>query len=73
MSTQGPVDREALYHEVADKVDLTPDEVQEAVRYQFQYVAEVMKEGNFESVRLPYFGIFKVKDGRLEHLNTNQD
>lgn len=69
MSTQGPVDRETLYHEVADKVDLTPEEVREAVRYQFKYVAEVMKEGNFEAVRLPYFGIFKVKKGRLKNLN----
>jgi nucleoid DNA-binding protein len=69
MSTQGPVDREALCHEVADKVDLTPEEVREAVRYQFKYVAEVMKEGNFEAVRLPYFGIFKVKEGRLKNLN----
>lgn len=70
MSTQGPVDRQALYEEVSEKVDLTPEEVEEAVRYQFKYIAEVMEEGNFEAVRLPYFGIFKVKEERLKHLNS---
>lgn len=72
MSTQGPIDRQALYEEVSGRTDLTPDEVREAVRYQFKYVSLVMKEGNFEAVRLPYFGIFKVKDARLEHLNMER-
>lgn len=70
MSTQGPVNRNALYEKVAEKEDLKPDEVREAVRYQFLYVTKIMKERNFEAIRLPYFGIFEVKDGRLKHLSS---
>ena len=28
-----------------------------------------MKEGKFESIRLPYFGKFSVKPNRLKYIN----
>jgi nucleoid DNA-binding protein len=71
MSTQGKVNKNALYEEVADKLDMTPQEVREAVRYQFKYLRDIMAEGDFEPVRLRYFGLFHVKEERLKHLNKS--
>jgi hypothetical protein len=31
----------------------------------------VMEEGNFETIRLPYFGKFHVRPGRVKHINAN--
>lgn len=68
MSTQGKADKNAIAETVSDKMDVSTDKVLEAVQFQFLYVAQVMKAGDFRSVRLPYFGIFNVKEGRVEAL-----
>ena len=36
-----------------------------------QKIEKIMKEGKFESVRLPYFGKFSVNPKRLKHMNKN--
>jgi hypothetical protein len=68
MSTQGKVDREQLYRKVADKLDVPAEKVKEAAQFQSKFTARVMKEGDFNSIRWPYFGLFHVKEGRVEHL-----
>lgn len=70
MAKNGEVNRDTLYKRIADKLDLPQEDVEKAIKYQFEYTTEVMKEGEFESIRLPYFGIFHVKKGRLKHLNN---
>lgn len=53
---------------LATKHNLPLSEIEAIVEYQFSYVASVMKEGKFESVRLPKFGKFSVKPGRIKYI-----
>ena len=41
---------------MATKYNLPLSKVEEIIDYQFKFVAKVMRKGDFESVRLPYFG-----------------
>ena len=58
---------------LATKHNLPLSEIEAIVEYQFSYVASVMKEGKFESVRLPKFGKFSVKPGRIKHIQKKTD
>lgn len=69
MSKNGPVDREPIIRDLAENHGISPEKAAEAVRFQFGFVARIMREGNYNAVRLPKFGIFKVKKGRKEHLD----
>lgn len=53
-------------------IDITAEEVRNAVRFQFAEVKRVMAAGNYQTIRLAYFGAFKVKDKRLEKLNKDK-
>jgi|TARA_R110000787_G_scaffold112958_1_gene221865 nucleoid DNA-binding protein len=53
---------------LATKHNLPLKTVTEIVEYQFKYVTKVMKQGNFDTVRLPYFGKFSVKQGRVDYI-----
>lgn len=44
--------------------------VKKIVEYQFKFIADVIKEGKFEAVRLPYFGKFSAKKGRIKHIQN---
>lgn len=64
------MDQKIILQRLATKYDLPIQKIEEAVYYQFKYVSQVIKKGNFESVRLPYLGKFHVLPGRLKHLNN---
>tara|TARA_R110000787_G_C13343506_1_gene438410 strand:- start:30 stop:218 length:189 start_codon:yes stop_codon:yes gene_type:complete len=53
---------------MATKYNLPLSKVEEIIDYQFKFVAKVMRKGDFESVRLPYFGKFSAKKGRIKHI-----
>ena len=53
---------------IATKYNLPLKEVADIVEYQFKYISKTMKKGDFETVRLPYFGKFSVKRGRVEYI-----
>lgn len=36
----------------------------------YQFIRATMKKGEFESIRLGYFGLFGVKPKRLEHIRN---
>jgi nucleoid DNA-binding protein len=57
-----------LLQRLANKHNIPLQTVREAVLHQFKYVAQTMKDGGFEAVRLPYLGKFHVLPGRLKHL-----
>jgi hypothetical protein len=44
--------------------------VKEIVEFQFKFTAQVIKKGEFEAVRLPYFGKFSAKKGRIKHIQN---
>ncbi len=51
------------------KHNLPIHKIEEIAFFQFKFVAEVMRKGKFESVRLPYLGKFHVNLKRVKHLN----
>mgnify|MGYP003627507611 FL=1 len=53
---------------LATKYNLPLSKVEEIINYQFKFIGRVMKEGEFEGVRLPYFGKFHVNKNRLNHI-----
>ena len=61
--------KQEIIYFLANKYDLPLKEVEEIVNYQFKFVAKIMKEGNFDTIRLPYFGKFTVNKNRLKHIN----
>lgn len=61
--------REEIIQQLAEKYNLPPAKIEKAVDSQFKFVAEKMKEEQLPSIRLPYFGIFKVNKNRVKHLN----
>lgn len=66
-------DKKALIHTLATKYNLSLQEVERAVNHQLKFVAKVMAEGKFEAVRLPYFGKFSAKKGRIKHIQKLSD
>lgn len=58
---------------LAHKYNLTVREVERVVTYQFKFVSEIMIKGNFETVRLPYFGKFSVNKKRVKYVNELKD
>lgn len=62
-----------IIQKLATKYNLPLKVVEEIVFYQFKYVALVMKNGSFDSIRLPYFGKFWAKQGRIDHLNRKSE
>ena len=62
-----------IIQKLATKHNLPLSKVEEIVNYQYKFIADIIKEGNFESVRLPYFGKFSVNKGRLKHIQNKKD
>ena len=60
--------KKEIIYALATKYNLPIKKVTEIVDFQFKYVSKIMKEGNFESIRLPYFGKFHVKEGRIKNI-----
>lgn len=67
------MDEKTVIQILASEYNLPISKVEEIVYYQFKYTAEIIREGKFESVRLPYLGKFHVRKGRLYHLNEKSD
>mgnify|MGYP003114649433 CR=1 FL=1 len=61
-------DKEDLIYSLANKYDLPLKKVKEIVEYQFKFVEKIMKKGDFDSIRLPYFGKFTVNPNRVKHI-----
>ena len=58
-----------IIQKLATKYNLPLNKVEDIVYHQFKYVAKIMKLGDFETIRLPYFGKFHAKKGSIAHLN----
>ena len=60
--------KEELIYSLANKYDLPLKKVKQMLEYQFKFVENIMKKGDFESIRLPYFGKFSVNPKRVKHI-----
>ncbi len=41
--------------------------------HQFKYVARIMEKGNFDAVRIPYFGKFSSNKKRRDYITALKD
>ena len=57
---------------LATKYNLPLQKIEDVINSQFKFVGKIMKKGDFESVRLPYFGKFSVKAGRLKYIKDKK-
>ena len=62
-------DRKTIIQTLATKYKLPLKEIEQMINYQFKFVSKIMKTGNFDAVRLPYFGKFSAKKKRIEYIN----
>lgn len=58
-----------IIQRLATKYNLPLHVIEEAVYSQFAFVSSTIRKGKFEAVRLPYFGKFHVRRGRIDYLN----
>ena len=65
--------KEELIYSLANKYDLPLKKVKQMIEYQFKFVENIMKEGDFKSIRLPYFGKFSVNPKRVKHITKLKD
>jgi len=65
-----PVTNEQLYKETAWKTGLSPKQVEEIFLTCTQFIADVIKEGSFETVMIPNFGKFIVKTKQVQYYET---
>jgi len=65
--------KKALIQDLASKHNLPLKTVADIVESQFKYAAKIMADGSFDTIRLPYFGKFSVKPGRLKNVNKKKD
>lgn len=61
-------EEDKLIQILATKHRLSLSEIERIVSSQFRLVEKTMSEGKFESVRLPFFGVFRAKPGRVKHI-----
>ncbi len=66
-------DKKLIIYYLANKYNLPLSKIEKIINHQFKYIEKVMKEGKFETVRLPYFGKFSVKQKRVDHINKKKD
>lgn len=64
--------KKLIIYYLANKYNISLSKVERIVGHQFKYLEKIMKEGNFETVRLPYFGKFSVNPKRLKYLNKHK-
>lgn len=63
------VNRDLLIQKLSRKYGISSKEVEKAVSSQFKFVARVMRTGKFESVRVPYWGVFRVNKYRKRKID----
>jgi len=61
--------KEIIYY-LANKYNLPLQSIDKIITYQFKYISKIMKEGDFESIRIPYFGKFSVNPNRVKYLTA---
>ena len=62
-------DKDRIIHLLATKYNLPLKKVKQIVEYQFKFVTKIIKEGKFDTIRLPYFGKWSVNKNRVKYIN----
>ena len=62
--------KDLIIYYLANKYDLPLSKIKKIINHQFKYAEKIMKQGNFETIRIPYFGKFSVNPNRVKHLTA---
>ena len=62
-----------IIQKLATKYNLPLKKVESIVMHQFKYVANIMEKGNFDAIRIPYFGRFSSNKKRREYITALKD
>ena len=62
------MDEKVILQKLSMKYNLPINKIEEIVFYQFKYAANIIREGKFESIRIPYFGKFTAHPTRVRYL-----
>ena len=62
-------DKDIIIQFLATKYNLPLKKIKQIVEYQFKFVTKIIKEGKFDTVRLPYFGKWSVNQNRVKYIN----
>ena len=65
--------KKEIIQTLATKYNLTLQKVEDIVNMQFKYVSKIMGVGDFDSVRLPYFGKFSSKKERRDIITKKKN
>ena len=65
--------KKEIIHYLSNKYNLPIKKVEQMINYQFKYVSSIINLGNFEGIRIPYFGLFSVNPSRVKHLTKLKD
>lgn len=57
---------------VAKSLKEDPKKVADIINFYEKFIADTIRNGNFENVRIPHFGIFRVNLQRLKHYIESQ-
>ena len=61
--------KKIIIQTLATKYNLPLKTVEKMINHQFKFVHKIMKKGDFDTIRLPYFGKFSVNKKRVEYIN----
>ena len=61
--------KKAIVQILATKYNLPLKRVEKIINHQFKFIEKIMKKGDFETIRLPYFGKFSVNKNRVKYIN----
>ena len=65
--------KKIIINKLATKYNLPLRVVTKIVDHQFKFVGKIMKDGNFDAIRLPYFGKFSAKKKRIEYIKKKSN
>lgn len=68
MTTKAVRSVEDIVEELSVRYKISKNKVYKAVFSQYKFVAKIMKEGNYESVRVRKWGLYHVKPYRLKKM-----
>lgn len=65
--------KKLIIYYLANKYDMPLSKIEKIINHQFKYIEKIMKKGDFETIRLPYFGKFSVNPKRVEYINKKKN
>jgi nucleoid DNA-binding protein len=65
--------KEEIIYFLSSKYDLPVGTIKQIVNSQFKSVSLIIKQGHFDTIKLPYLGKFTVNKKRVEHINKLKD